>query len=232
MRPGRALALTALAMVLALAAVALALLTAAAVLRRARYAAELDGPYVRVLPGFLTPAQCDRLVAAAEARELAPSEVLGRGVDLRTRVSEQTWFQPDDHPVARLIRDKTRALLESTALAAYDLESIQVARYREGGKYDAHRDGVECELGLLSRTCPADQRLATVLVYLAAPEAGGGTDFPLLGQRVAPRKGTAVFFWVADPATRLQYEKTLHAGLPVERGTKWIANQWVRAPAA
>jgi prolyl 4-hydroxylase len=109
-------------------------------------------------------------------------------------------------------------------------EAVQVARYGPGGKYDAHYDGDDCGPGA-GRPCPADQRLATLLMYLSEPESGGATRFPLLDVEVAPEKGKALFFWVADPATRELFEKTLHGGMPVGRGTKWIANQWARPRA-
>ena len=189
------------------------------------------GTYFREIPNFLTHAQCDALVAAAESRGLIPSEVGGVDdgrLDLSVRVSEQTWFSPGQHPVTDVIRKKTAAVLAAAVgsggacIPKYKFEDIQVARYVPGGKYDEHHDGTECVDG----TCPANQRLTTLMVYLSEPEGGGRTRFPLLGKSVAPRKGSALFFWVADPASRDIFEKTLHAGEPVTRGTKWIANQW------
>ena len=187
------------------------------------------GVYFREFPGFLTPTECDALVAAAEARGLEPSQVGGVDdgrLDLSARRSDQTWFAPGEHASTDAIRRKTENLLASTGcVRGYGLESIQVARYGPGGKYDTHYDGDDCAAG----ACPADQRIATLMVYLARPEAGGDTSFPLLGKRVTPEKGKALFFWVADPGTRELFEKTLHAGAPVRSGVKWIANQWVRA---
>ena len=69
------------------------------------------------------------------------------------------------------------------------------------------------------------QRVATLVIYLNNPEAGGGTSFPDVGVEVAPRRGNAVFFSYAapDPST-----KSLHGGSPVVRGEKWIATKWLR----
>ena len=195
------------------------------------FATELppDEPYVVTIPEVLTRAECDALIAAASSRSLAPSEVgSGRGVlDVSVRKSHQTWFGPGEHPVTDALFEKARGVLAATGRfpeGSFALESIQVARYERGGKYDTHYDGDECDLG----ACPSDQRLATLLVYLSEPDAGGATSFPLLGTRVTPRKGHAVFFHVADPKTKELYEKTLHAGEPVGSGTKWIANVWTR----
>ncbi len=189
------------------------------------------GVYFKEIPGFLNPKQCDELVAAAEARGLRASEVGGLEdgrLDLSVRRSKQTWFAPGEHHISDLIRRKTAALLAETGcISKYRFEDVQVARYGTGGKYDSHYDGDDCGEGV--GACPADQRLTTLLVYLSKPDKGGQTDFPLLGQSVTPEKGKALFFWVADPKSRELFEKTLHAGTPVQSGVKWIANQWTRA---
>ena len=70
------------------------------------------------------------------------------------------------------------------------------------------------------------QRLATVILYLNEPEQGGDTAFVDRDLRVTPTKGNAVFFsYLSADAS----SKTLHAGLPVLAGEKWIANKWLRA---
>ena len=56
---------------------------------------------------------------------------------------------------------------------------------------------------------------------------GGGTDFPRHGVVVTPEVGTAVMFdnVLADGRPD---EDTLHAGLPVLEGEKWVATKWLR----
>jgi prolyl 4-hydroxylase len=184
------------------------------------------GVYVAEIPDFLTSKQCDALVAAANKRTLIQSEINGsHPIDLTIRDSKQTWFDPGDHPCVDAIQAKTHALLAAMPeclVGKYDLERVQVAKYEPGGKYNAHYDADPCD-----GECPHSQRFATLMVYLAEPLEGGDTHFPLLNRRVTPQKGKAVFFWVADPRSRDVFEKSLHAGLPVLAGTKWIANQWI-----
>lgn len=203
-----------------------------------QYASEealCDDAYFREIPDFLTGAQCDALIAAASQRPMKPSTIgitTGSHVSNNIRDSENTWFFPGEHDIADLVRAKTRALLRSipgsTMPEAYGMEALQVARYGQGGKYTNHFDADECGApGFME--CSATQRLCTMLIYLNEPDEGGETHFPLLGHSVKPRKGKALFFWVSDPVTRKVFQKTLHAGLPVTRGTKWIANQWVLA---
>lgn len=189
------------------------------------------GAYYAEIPGFLSAEECDALVDASG--ELFPSEVGGSKdsvLDTNIRKSMQTWYSPGDHRVADAIRRKTKELVRSTGClddVRVKYEALQVVRYDKRGKYDAHYDGDECE-----KECPKDQRLATLLVYLNDDFEGGHTRFPLLNASVVPQKGKALFFWVADGETRDLFEKTLHAGVPVTKGHKWIANQWVRSASS
>jgi prolyl 4-hydroxylase len=189
------------------------------------------GVYFREIPGFLTPGECDDLVAASV--DLRDSQVGGSfersALDLNVRKSKQMWYGPGMHSTTDKIREKTAELVRRTGCVrrATSMEDVQVVRYGRGGKYDAHHDGDDCG-GPEGRECPANQRVATLLVYLNDGFEGGRTEFPMLGASVVPEKGKALFFWVADPDTNELFEKTLHAGIPVVEGHKWIANQWVR----
>jgi len=191
-----------------------------------------DGKYYEVIDGFLSDSECDILIRSAIKKGLVKSEVGGANdddpikFDPKSRNSEQTWFAPGEHDVIDKIQNKTRQFLDSKkhCIGKYNFEDIQVARYKPGQYYFHHYDGDDCE-----DACPTDQRLATLMVYLKKPQEGGETDFPTLKAKVTPKKGSAVFFWVSDPKTRKLYKETLHAGMPVKRGEKIIANQWVRA---
>jgi len=60
-------------------------------------------------------------------------------------------------------------------------------------------------------------------MYLNTPEEGGGTGFPAVGLTVTAQRGSAVYF-----AYETGEQASLHAGLPVTRGEKWIATKWLR----
>jgi len=60
-------------------------------------------------------------------------------------------------------------------------------------------------------------------MYLNTPEEGGGTAFPRIGLTVTAMRGSAVYF-----AYDSGDESSLHAGLPVLKGEKWIATKWLR----
>lgn len=75
------------------------------------------------------------------------------------------------------------------------------------------------------------QRIATALLYLHPPEAGGATRFPRLELTVAPLLGRLLVFQNCGDNTQEPHPLSLHAGEPVDAGVKWIANLWFRERA-
>ena len=102
---------------------------------------------------------------------------------------------------------------------ARQAEPLQVLRYRSGGEYKPHMDAIRAE---------PNQRILTVLVYLSDDYEGGETQFPRTGLSFRGRTGDALLFRNADSDGRPD-PLTLHAGLPVTRGTKYLASRWIRA---
>lgn len=190
--------------------------------------------YYFEIDGFLSHKQCDALVAATEAEGLDISQVIGADAnvtDESVRKSKQHWYKPEANDVTRAIRQQTIDVVNKLGCipdpAANVYEDIQVVKYDVGGKYDPHYDDDECgpDMGV---ACKNDRRVATLLIYLNDDMKGGTTRFPKLNVEVVPKKGKALFFWVSDPKSTLLYDNTLHGGMAVEKGHKWIATQWVR----
>jgi prolyl 4-hydroxylase len=70
--------------------------------------------------------------------------------------------------------------------------------------------------------------VATCILYLNQDYAGGETYFEAGATRFRGRIGDALFFLNVDAAGRPDAQSR-HAGLPVVKGTKWIATRWLRA---
>ena len=107
-------------------------------------------------------------------------------------------------------------------------EGIQILNYTPGAEYSAHYDFFAYDVkGSLKHLATGGQRVATLIMYLNEVEQGGETAFPELGMRVVPKKGSAVYFEYCNSLGQLD-KHTLHAGLPVIKGEKWIATKWMR----
>jgi prolyl 4-hydroxylase len=102
-------------------------------------------------------------------------------------------------------------------------EDLQITRYGEGNFFLPHRD-----FHNFDRTNPlvAQDRIATVLLYINDNFEGGETYFPVLDISVKPLKGMLLFFeYPISQDLEVNYN-TLHEGKVVKRGEKLIATQW------
>jgi prolyl 4-hydroxylase len=189
----------------------------------------LKTPPIQVFSNLLSEDECDLLIELARPR-LKDSSVVdgdtGKNVPSDGRISEGMFFSLSETPVIAQIEDR---LVKMFDWLPKHHESIQVLHYLPGGRYDSHYDYFRPDTQSVGKlTERAGQRLGTVLLYLNTPEEGGGTGFTDIGLEVAAQKGNAVFFSYDRPHPST---KTLHAGLPVMRGEKWVATFWFREKA-
>lgn len=186
-------------------------------------------PELVVFASLLTGAECDALIAAATPR-------LSRSltVDVRTgnellhadRTSQGMFFERSENEVVHRVEARIAKLLRWPQANG---EGLQVLRYCKGGQYAPHYDYFDpLEAGTPVLLARGGQRVATLIIYLQSPEAGGATVFPDLALDVAPQRGHAVFFSYPQPQPS---SLSLHGGAPVERGEKWIATKWLRQHA-
>ena len=65
------------------------------------------------------------------------------------------------------------------------------------------------------------------MIYLNRPEEGGATRFKAIGKIVQPETGK-LLIWNNLLADGTPNEATLHQGMKVRKGTKYILTQWFR----
>lgn len=191
-----------------------------------RIVTQMAHPRLVVFDGLLSDAECDQLVELARPRlnqSLTVDRDSGASVQHQARVSSGMFFQRAENPLITLLEKRMSALL---GFPEVNGEGLQILNYKPGGKYDPHQDYFDpAEPGSHVHLARGGQRIATLILYLNTPEAGGGTFFPDVGVTVSAVRGHAVFFSypVAHASARC-----LHGGNPVMRGEKWIATKWIR----
>ncbi|MCV2356271.1 2OG-Fe(II) oxygenase [Paucibacter sp. B2R-40] len=187
----------------------------------------ISQPCVVVLGGLLSDEECDAMVAAASAR-LSRSETVATtpgGSEINpARTSDGMFFERGESDLIRQIESRLAKLLNWPIDRG---EGLQVLRYRPGAEYLPHYDyfdpAMDGAADILKR---GGQRVATLVMYLNTPQAGGATIFPDIKLDVSPIKGNAVFFSYDRPHPQTQ---SLHGGAPVREGEKWVATKWLRA---
>lgn len=194
--------------------------------REVQVLAAMRNPRIVVLGGLLTHAECDELMALAEAR-LARSETVqldtGGSEVNAARTSEGMFFGRGEHAVCERIEARIAALLD---WPAENGEGLQILRYKPGAEYKPHYDYFDpSQPGTPAILKRGGQRVATIVMYLNTPGQGGATVFPDVNLEVAPIKGNAVFFSYDRPHPMT---RSLHGGTPVVAGEKWVATKWLR----
>jgi prolyl 4-hydroxylase len=181
-------------------------------------------PRIAQFQGALTDSECDSLIALARPRMRA-SETINyatgvRSVESHRRSSRTAFFKVDEAALSRTVAERAAQLI---GWPVSHCEDVVITHYLPGAEFVAHVDYFE---GLGTTQLGEDgQRVATVIFYLNRVEAGGATAFPALGLEVRPQRGSALYFGYRmadgslDPAS-------VHAGLPVVVGEKWIATLW------
>lgn len=207
-------------------------------------------PRAFVYHNFLSREECEHLKKIATPR-LSRSMVVpaggGEAVDpIRTSYSASLSWGED--PVVEAIENR---IAEWTHLPKSYGEPIEVLRYNNKQKYDAHWDWFDNAEIATQSTLPGSNRMATVLMYLSdvADEdgAGGETALPLavpldeevqsldrfspcasqMGLAIKPVMGDTLLFWDMLPDGARTDRRALHAACPIFKGTKWTATKWI-----
>lgn len=179
-----------------------------------------------IVRGFLDPATCAVLIERIDERR-RPSEIADDVGIASFRTSETCDLDWRDPIVAGVDR-KIAALLGLPLDAS---EPIQGQRYAPGQEFKAHTDTFEPGgYDFFVHTAETGQRTWTAMIYLNEPENGGATRFKTIGKTIQPETGKLVAWNNLLPDGRPN-PATLHQGMKVRRGTKYIITKWFRERA-
>jgi prolyl 4-hydroxylase len=176
-----------------------------------------------VLRGFLTGEECAALIERIDAGR-RPSTLADHNGDHYFRTSETCDLDHTDAAVAAL--DAKLAALSGIAPAHG--EPLQGQRYDVGQEFKAHTDYFDEGGADYERFCAvAGQRTWTFMIYLNAVEAGGATRFRVIDKTIRPETGK-LLAWNNRRADHSLNPATLHHGMPVRQGVKYVITRWYR----
>jgi prolyl 4-hydroxylase len=172
---------------------------------------------------FLTPGECAGLIARIDAN-CRPSTIADANGDDYFRTSETCDLDHTDPLVLAL--DCKMAWISGIDPAHG--EPIQGQRYHVGQEFKAHTDYFEPDGADYQTYCSvAGQRTWTFMVYLNAVAAGGGTHFAALNKTFQP-EGGMLLAWNNRSADGIGNPATLHHGMKVVKGSKYVITRWYR----
>ena len=179
-----------------------------------------------IVRNFLDADICAALIERIDERR-RPSEIADDlGVD-NFRTSETCdldWRDP-------LVAEIDRKIAELLGLPLSASEPLQGQRYAPGQEFKPHTDTFEPGgYDFYRHTAETGQRTWTAMIYLNEPEDGGATRFKLIGKTIQPETGK-LLAWNNLLADGRPNPATLHQGMKVRRGTKYILTKWFRERA-
>lgn len=176
-----------------------------------------------ILRGFLTGEECHALCALIDERR-RPSTIADDQGIANFRTSE-TCDLDNSHPLVAEVRERLSRLL---GIPVSHGEPIQGQRYAPGQEFQPHTDSFNPGSADYFINCAeVGQRTWTAMIYLNEPEEGGATRFKTIGKTIQPETGK-LLAWNNLLPNGSPNPATLHQGMKVRRGTKYILTQWYR----
>lgn len=180
-----------------------------------------------IVRGFLDSDTCAALIERIDARR-RPSEIADDNGVEGYRTSETCDLDSRDAVVAEV----DRRICDLLGIPPSHGEPIQGQRYAVGQEFRAHTDTFEPGgYDFYLHTADTGQRTWTAMIYLNEPEDGGATRFKTIGKTVQPETGK-LLAWNNLKRDGHPNPATLHQGMKVRRGTKYIITKWFRELAA
>jgi len=176
-----------------------------------------------IVRNFLDPPTCAALIERIDEKR-RPSEIADDQGIASFRTSETCdldWRDPVVAEVDRRIADLLGLSLKAS-------EPLQGQRYAPGQEFKPHTDTFEPGgYDYYLHTASTGQRTWTAMIYLNEPEEGGATRFKRIGKTIQPELGKLVA-WNNLLADERPNPATLHQGMKVRRGAKYVLTKWFR----
>ncbi len=183
----------------------------------------VDGIQFYACPDFLSALDCDRLIAMIDVNR-RPSTLLSdkSGAEFRTSDScDMDRWSPDVRPI-------DESIAQLLGIDPAQAETMQGQRYAPGQQFRTHHDYFhEAESYWQRMKETGGQRTWTAMIYLNDVEEGGATWFPRAGIRVSPERGLLLAWNNMNPDGSPN-PATLHEGMAVVAGVKYIVTKWFR----
>jgi prolyl 4-hydroxylase len=172
---------------------------------------------------FLNEAECKELARQIDAG-CYPSKLYEQEKHKGARTSRSCNLNSRD-PLVAAVDSRIAGLLGLDRALG---EPLQGQRYKPGQQFKGHVDFFYVDQPYWPEySSHGGQRTWTAMIYLVAPQRGGGTRFSLLDVEVEPKLGR-LLVWNNMALDGSPNPWTLHSGEPVAKGTKYIVTKWYR----
>lgn len=172
---------------------------------------------------FVPQPLCDELIELIDANR-RPSTIADDNGDQYFRTSETCDLDPGE-PAVEQVEQLLRLL---NGIDPAHGEPVQGQRYDVGQEFKSHTDYFSPDGQDFAKFCSvAGQRTWTFMIYLNEVAAGGATRFKVIGKTFQPEAGKLLCWNNRKPDGRVN-PATLHHGMKVRKGVKYVITKWYR----
>lgn len=181
------------------------------------------GIEIFVARGFISESECAQLIRRIDS-DLKPSKLLADDPDPEFRTSQTCNLSAGDP----LVHSVETRIAEFLGIPPAFGETLQGQRYAVGQQFKPHHDFFYTDQPYWpSQEASGGQRTWTAMGFLNDVEAGGQTFFERAGVRITPKRGNLIVWNNLDLAGEPN-TYSLHQGMPVDAGVKYIVTKWFR----
>lgn len=197
--------------------------------------------FIYEIDDFIDSDKCKELINKYD-KNLEKSFVISNEKISNDRTSNQKWIsQNQEYELNNKILNLVNEFSKSK-LTINHLEDFQFTKYNPSQEYKGHYDVCDIKKDVENSTeCKLDYenigsyRYITVILYLNDDFQGGETYFNKLNIKIKPKIGKALLFINCildsdsfDSGKCDRIENSMHSGLSVKSGNKYILTKWVR----
>jgi prolyl 4-hydroxylase len=176
-----------------------------------------------IVRDFLSAEECAALIALIDANRV-PSPVVSDDPVPSYRTSETCYLYAGPDAVTTV----EARLDQLTGLDPRYGEALQGQRYAVGQEFKPHHDFFDTQqLYWRDQVTMGGQRTWSAMTFLNEPVLGGRTNFPIADVIITPKAGNLVI-WNNMDALGAANPGSLHQGMPVEQGVKYVLTKWYR----
>ena len=186
--------------------------------------------WIRIYKNALTKEECENVINFSKEKFFKQPLLSGD----KGRTSSQFFIEKGLDVVSKIEEFTARCLptYNESSLLVENQEPTSIVMYEKGEEYRAHHDYFnpkhhpkEYKAFVVDKG--NSNRVATAIFYLNDTFEGGETYFPEIDFKIKPELGMCVAFFNMFGDDEFN-EESLHAGLPVTSGKKYIATKWIR----
>jgi len=177
------------------------------------------------IPKFMHEDECIRMMEIIDSR-LRPSNLTSETATADFRTSQSCDLCYISDPLINTVEER---ISHTLGIHLSYSDGTQAQKYEIGQEFREHCDYFHPGTGDYERYVPKHgNRTWTFMIFLNDTERGGGTRFPKLDKIFYPEQGRALL-WNNLYPSGAPNPHTLHHGMPVVSGQKYIITKWFRA---